>query len=92
MAYDDCDEDPLKRVAGCEQCVPGDGPQLWTGTAADGAWADRPDTATVSFFGADISAVAFASTCISISVVTQVAVFVTVGPMADYGAWRMRLL
>ena len=88
-AHEDCEDDAtdLLRKRDCMQCVPGDGPQLWDGNA----WTDRPD-ATVPFFGADVSAVAFASTCIAISVVAQVVVFVSVGPMADYGRWRLRLL
>ncbi|CAI5477790.1 unnamed protein product [Closterium sp. Yama58-4] len=72
----------------CAQCVPGEGMQLLTSAG----YSLLPNPKVQVGGGASIDPVAFATVTLGLSVVCQVVAFITLGPLADYGMGRMRLL
>ncbi|GJP41206.1 hypothetical protein CLOM_g880 [Closterium sp. NIES-68] len=89
----DCDSDGGGTGGGgvavdCAQCVAGEGMQLLTSAG----YSPLPNPKVHLWGGAGIDPVAFATVTLGLSVVCQVIAFVTLGPLADYGMGRMRLL
>ncbi|CAI5523383.1 unnamed protein product [Closterium sp. Naga37s-1] len=81
----DCGVDGV--AVNCAQCVPGEGMQLLTSSG----YSPLPNP-KVQMGAASMDPVAFATVTLGLSVVCQVAAFITLGPLADYGMGRMRLL
>ncbi|CAI5504413.1 unnamed protein product, partial [Closterium sp. Naga37s-1] len=72
----------------CLQCVPGKGMQLQT--SAGYTEASIPGIPMAG--GGSINPVSFATAMLGVSVLFEVAAFVTVGPLADFGRGRKQLL
>jgi len=79
----------------CHQCMLGAGPVEWYGPTlmkGEVPWQRSQDKATVSFMGFEVTPFSYTSLILSISVILQALVFIAVGPFADYGNYRKRML
>ncbi|CAI7884369.1 unnamed protein product [Closterium sp. NIES-54] len=72
----------------CLQCVPGKGTQLQTSAG----YTEAPIPGIPMAGGGSINPVSFATAMLGVSVLFEVAAFVTVGPLADFGRGRKQLL
>jgi len=70
----------------CSTCREGFGPQQWTGTEFLNM------EAKVSVFGMSVDYTSFSAYIIAISVICQALMFISLGPFADYGNGRKKML
>eukprot|EP00397_Hematodinium_sp_SG-2012_P011261 GEMP01011397.1.p1 GENE.GEMP01011397.1~~GEMP01011397.1.p1 ORF type:complete len:546 (+),score=94.45 GEMP01011397.1:76-1638(+) len=74
----------------CETCIIGIGKRIWTPTDAVNELVKLKRD--VPFFGTNIDYLSYATWVVSISVLVQALVFVSMGSFADYGTYRKRML